>query len=120
NQIELHSVLNLNINPGSITGQVTSSAGSAVSGASASDGVDPAVVTDSNGFYTIRNVAANSSYTVTASASGFTTQGKSVAVSYGSPSTANFSLAPSTSSGAVTGTVTSGSGGSAIAGAVVS
>jgi hypothetical protein len=120
NQIELHSVLNLNINPGSITGQVTSSTGDPISGASASDGVDPAVITGSNGVYTIPYVAAKASYTVTASASGFSGQSKSVAVSYGSPSTANYSLPPSPTSGAVTGAVTSASGGSAIAGAVVS
>ena len=120
NQIELHSVLNLNINPGSIAGQVTNSAGGAISGASVNDGVDPPVLTDTNGVYSILNVAANTKYSVTASASGFAAQSKSVTVSYGSASTANFNPTQSATNGAVTGTVTGASDGLAIPGATVS
>jgi hypothetical protein len=118
NQIELHSVLDLNINPGSITGRITTSGGGNISGASVSDGVDPAVSTDSNGLYTIPKVAANASYTVTASAGGFVSQSRSVTVNYGTASTSNFTLSPLL--GSVTGTVTSASSGGAIVGATVS
>ncbi|HEV1998639.1 MAG TPA: carboxypeptidase regulatory-like domain-containing protein, partial [Candidatus Dormibacteraeota bacterium] len=117
NQIELHSVLNLNINPGTITGRVT---GPGPGAASVTDGVDPAVTTASDGTYTIPNVAAGASYTVTASASGFNTQANpGVAVGYASTNTQNFALTPTAGAGAISGTVTNASAGLPIANATV-
>jgi Carboxypeptidase regulatory-like domain len=122
NQIELHSVLDLNINPGSITGRITDSGGLGLAGATVSDGVDPAAVTDGNGQYTIPNVRAGAGYSVTASDSGFISFSiAGVAVGYASPSPQNFSLMPNANggTGAVSGTVTSTLGGIAVAGARV-
>ena len=117
NQIELHSVLNLNINPGTITGRVT---GPGPGAASVTDGVDPAVTTASDGTYTIPNVAAGASYTVTASASGFNTQANpGVAVGYASTNTQNFALTPTAGAGTISGTVTNASAGAPIANATV-
>jgi len=123
NQIELHSVLDLNINPGTITGRITDSGGVlGLAGATVTDGVDPVVVTDGSGQYTIPNVRAGATYSVTASDGGFigvTIAG--VAVSYAAPTTQNFSLTANANggTGAVSGTVTSASGGTAVPGATV-
>ena len=50
--------------------------------------------TNSSGVYTLSNVPAASSVTVTASAGGYTSSAKSVAVTAGGTSTLNFALLP--------------------------
>ena len=122
NQIELHPILNLNFNPGSspgsIAGRLTSSAGGAISGAQVSDSGGASVSTDGSGNYTLSGLAAGQ-HTVSAAASGFVSQNKSVTVTSGNTSTANFVLTPSQTTGGVAGTVTNASDGAVIGGVVV-
>jgi Carboxypeptidase regulatory-like domain len=122
NQIELHPILNLNFSPGSspgsIAGRLTSSAGGAISGATVSDSGGASVSTDGSGNYTLSGLAAGQ-HTVTAAASGFVSQNKSVTVTSGNTSTANFVLTSSQTTGGIAGTVTNASDGADIAGVVV-
>jgi hypothetical protein len=122
NQIELHPILNLNFSPGSspgsIAGRLTSSAGGAITGATVSDSGGASVSTDGSGNYTLSGLAAGQ-HTVTAAASGFVSQNKSVTVTSGNTSTANFVLTPSQTTGGVAGTVTNATDGADIAGVVV-
>jgi hypothetical protein len=122
NQIELHPVLNINFNPGSspgsIAGRLTSSAGGAISGAQVSDSGGTSIRTDGSGNYTLSGLAAGQ-HTVTAAASGFVSQNKSVTVTSGNTTTANFVLTPSQTTGGVAGTVTNSSDGTDIAGVAV-
>ena len=104
--------------PGTVTGTVTNSAGgSAISGATVSDNGGPSATTDASGTYTL--TLAPGSHQLTASAGTFATSGPQTAsVTPGNTiSGFNFSLTPLP--GAVTGTVTSASDGTPVAGATV-
>jgi hypothetical protein len=103
---------------GSISGTVTNSSGTAISGASVGYG-SATTTTSSTGAYTLSNVIAGT-IQLAASASGFTTQTQSVLVTAGANATANFTLAVPPSPGTVSGQVTNSSGGAAISGATVS
>ena len=77
--------------PGSITGRVTDAANETpIAGATVSDGVR-STPTDSYGWYAITNVPPGT-YTVTASAAGYNSSSKLVAVTDGQTSTASFAL----------------------------
>jgi hypothetical protein len=74
--------------------------------------------TDGGGNYTLAGIAPGS-YTVTAAATGYTTQNApGVAVTAGVTTTKDFALAPQ--SGSISGTVTAASGGAPIGGATIS
>ena len=103
---------------GTIAGTVTNSSGTVLSDVSVSAGSVTAT-TASNGSYSLANVTAGAQ-TVTASLSGYQTVSQSVNVTAGGTATANFNLAPATSSpGIATGTVTNISNGMALSGATV-
>ncbi len=104
---------------GTISGAVTnSSSGAALSGAMVSSGSISAT-TQADGSYTLANVPAGT-VTVTASMAGFQTANQTVTLTAGGAATANFSLAPSTTStGIVTGKVTNISNGAVLSGATV-
>jgi hypothetical protein len=122
NQIELHPILNLNFSPGSspgsITGQLTSSAGGAIAGAGVSDSGGTSATSDGAGNYTLSSLAPGP-HTLTVAATGFVSQTKAVTVASGTTSIANFVLTPSATMGRVVGTVTNASNGTNIAGVVV-
>jgi hypothetical protein len=85
------------VNPGSITGRVTDSlTNDGVEGASvaASGPGSGSAITDSNGYYTITSLPSGSSYTVTASKTGYTPQTKTASVTSGSSTTLDFQLQP--------------------------
>ena len=63
-------------------------------------------LTNSSGVYTLSNVAAGSSVTVTASDAGYANSSKSTAVASGATSTVNFALTPSCVAGTVNPSVT--------------
>jgi len=106
---------------GTLSGTVSNSAGgAAISGASVqalqNGTIKASATTNSNGSYSIANLAAGN-YDVQASASGFgTALTNSVAITAGQTATANFSLS---SPGTISGTVTQSDGVTAIAGANV-
>jgi len=104
----------LTATPGTITGKVSDSAGTGISGASVSYSGGSAT-TDTNGNYTLASVAPGT-YSVTASAPGYNSSTSTVAVNAGSRSTLNFGLTVQT--GNIHGTVTNSSG-KAIGGATV-
>jgi hypothetical protein len=95
NQIELHPILNLIFNPGSITGRVTSTVGGgSISGGAVVDSQGVRTATDSLGVYTLSGLAPGS-HSLTASANGFTSGSQTTWVSAGQATTGvNFSLAP--------------------------
>jgi thermitase len=102
---------------GTVAGRVTdASTGSAVAGATVSTS-DASATTDAAGNYTLGNVATGT-VTVSASASGYLAGSQSVSVTAGASTTTSFALTKAT--GAIAGTVTDASSGSAIAGATVS
>jgi len=104
-------------NPGTITGTVTDAATAApIAGATVSYS-GGSTTTNSSGGYTLANVAEGS-YTVTASATGYTSQSPTVTVGPGATATQNFALTPP--NGAITGTVVNATTGSPISGATVS
>jgi phosphatidylinositol-3-phosphatase len=70
-------------------------------------GVAKSATTDGTGSYTLNNVAPGT-YTVTASATGYTPQSAQVSVTAGATTTQNFTLAPQT--GTITGTAPAGDG----------
>ncbi|MEA2633982.1 MAG: large repetitive protein [Chloroflexota bacterium] len=103
-------------NPGTITGTVTDSGSTApIAGATVSYG-GGSTTTDGSGSYTLANVAEGS-YTVTASATGYAGQSRTVTVGPGATATQNFALTPP--NGAITGTVTNATTGTPISGATV-
>jgi hypothetical protein len=107
---------------GSISGNVTSSAGSALAGAMVSYSAG-STVTDSGGNYTLTNVPAGSA-SLTASLSGYQSSTQTVTVVADTTSSANFTLTPNPpppppTSGTVSGRVTKISNATAIAGATV-
>ncbi|HEY6968557.1 MAG TPA: carboxypeptidase regulatory-like domain-containing protein [Candidatus Angelobacter sp.] len=108
-----------NTTPGSITGHVTdASTGAALSGATVSYS-GGSTTTDSNGNYTLSNVAAGT-YSVTAAHSGYGSVTSSVTVTAATSSTLNFQLTATSSPGAITGHVNDSSTGAALSGATVS
>ena len=122
NQIELHPILNFNFNPGSspgaITGRLTNYAAGSIAGARVSDSGGTSATTDGSGSYNLPGLAPGQ-HSVTAAANGYVSQTKSVTVTSGNASTANFVLAPALVTGGVAGTVTNASDGADIAGVVV-
>ena len=103
---------------GTISGTVTDSSGTALSGVTVSIGTI-SVTTQGNGSYTLANVSAGTA-TVTASLAGFQTAAQTVTLTAGGTATANFALiAATTSAGAVTGTITNISNGAVLSGATV-
>jgi hypothetical protein len=103
---------------GTITGNVKSSTGTAISGASVGFGGGTAT-TDANGNYTLNGVPVGSVQLV-ASASGFQSVTQSVTVNGGATSTANFTLTAGATNGTVTGKITNASSGAIVSGATVS
>ncbi|TMD17454.1 MAG: carboxypeptidase-like regulatory domain-containing protein, partial [Chloroflexi bacterium] len=104
-------------NPGTITGTVTDAGtGAPIAGATVSYS-GGSTTTDGSGAYTLANVAEGS-YSVTAGATGYTSQSRTVTVGPGGTATQNFAL--TRPNGAITGTVTSAATGSPISGATVS
>ncbi|HEX6779029.1 MAG TPA: carboxypeptidase-like regulatory domain-containing protein, partial [Ktedonobacterales bacterium] len=74
-----------------IVGKVTNSSGTAIAGATVTDGTNTAT-TDANGNYALIEANTSASYTVTASASGFTSQNQNVTTTNQTNTTANFTL----------------------------
>ena len=103
---------------GSITGNVKSTSGAAIAGASVGFG-GGTTATDANGNYTLTGVPVGTVQLV-ASASGFQSVTQSVTVSGGATSTANFTLATAPAGGTVTGKITNASSGAIVTGATVS
>ena len=104
---------------GTVTGTVTSASGAAaIAGATVIDSGGSSATTNSSGVYTLAGLTP-ASHTVTVSATGFISASQTATVSAGTTQTASFSLTPSATTGGVTGTVTSSSGGAIIAGATV-
>jgi len=103
---------------GSITGNVKSTSGAAIAGASVGFG-GGTTATDANGNYTLTGVPVGTVQLV-ASASGFQSVTQSVTVSGGATSTANFTLAAAPAGGTVTGKITNASSGAIVTGATVS
>ena len=107
--------------PGSIAGTVRDAASATpLSGAMVSDGTRTAL-TDASGAYTIASVPVGS-YTVTASADGYSSASATVAVVSGTTSAANFAVAqvaPPTA-GSISGMVSDAADGMPLSGAAVS
>ena len=106
---------------GAVSGTVSSaSGGAAISGATVTDSGGASTTTNASGAYTLAGLTPGS-HTLTSSATGFTSSQPQTASVTAGVTTAgvNFSLAPVPTTGAVTGTVTSASGGAPIAGATV-
>jgi thermitase len=104
---------------GAIAGVVTDApTGAPLAGATVSNG-SAGAVTDAAGAYTLPNLPAGS-YTVTASAAGHSAVSQSVSLTSGQTANASFSLINVMTNGAISGRVTDGSTGLAIAGAAVS
>ncbi len=107
---------------GTISGQVTDAGTAApISGATVSytaGGVTRSATTDANGNYSLSDVPAPGTYTLTASASGYTSQTATVPVNRGGVATANFAmrLLP----GSITGQVTDAMTAAPVSGATVS
>jgi hypothetical protein len=74
-----------------ITGKVTDASGNAIAGATVTDGTQT-VTTDSNGRYVLIESNTAASYTVTASASGHTTQSQTATTTSLTSTTVNFAL----------------------------
>lgn len=80
--------------PGAIAGKVTDGRSkAAISGATVDCGTAGSATTDSTGNYSITNVTP-STYTCTASASGYRSKSQNVTVNSGQTTTANFALRP--------------------------
>lgn len=108
----------LTSNSGNVTGKVTDSSGTAISGASVGFG-GGTTTTDGNGNYMFEAVPAGTIQLV-ASSAGFQSQTQNVSVNPGATTIANFSLAKANLlPGPVSGNVTNISTGGVIAGATV-
>jgi hypothetical protein len=103
---------------GVVSGNVKSSTGSVIAGASVGFG-GGSTTTDTNGNYTLGGIPVGTIQLV-ASAQGFQSVTQSVTVSGGATSTSNFTLSPGASSGTVTGKITNASSGVILASATVS
>jgi thermitase len=105
--------------PGRITGKVTDAADAvSIVGAMVSDGVRIAS-SDTNGQYVISDVPEGS-YTVTASAAGYSASLQTLSVTPGQTTIANFALTKLPSPGSITGKVTDAADATSIVGAIVS
>jgi hypothetical protein len=109
---------------GKLAGTVTNSSGTAISGATVviSGGSVPTSVTlttSSTGAYATNFVPVGT-YTITVSATGFTTQSKTATVNTGQTTTVNFTLSSGAGNGTLSGTVVNISTNAAISGATVS
>gem|GEM_PF-1150526 len=102
---------------GSISGTITSSLGGGLAGASVSIPGYSAVTTDGSGHYSIPNVAP-SSYTVTASKTGYDNNTGSATVTPGNDTVCNITV--TAQPGAISGKITSSVGGGALSSATVS
>ena len=103
---------------GAISGNVKSSTGAVIAGASVGFG-GGSTTTDANGNYTLGGIPVGTIQLV-ASAQGFQSVTQSVTVAGGKTSTANFTLTAGAASGTVTGKITSASSGAIVAAATVS
>jgi acid phosphatase len=104
---------------GAFTGHVTNAnTAAAIAGATVSFS-GGSTTTDSNGAYSFSNVAPGT-YSVTVSATGFTSQTGSVTVSSGATSTLDFQLSQASTPGTITGRVTNITTGGSVSGATVS
>jgi carboxypeptidase family protein len=111
-------VVNAPVTKGSASGRVTrASDGSGISGATVSSS-SGSTTTDSSGNFTLSNLPAGS-VQLTASAGGFTSMSKTVTIVAGQTTSVSFALA-ATTTGSITGRITSAINGAAIAGATVS
>ena len=110
-------VITLVSSSGAISGNVKSSTGAVIAGASVGYGGGTAT-SDSSGNYTLTGVPVGTVQLV-ASASGFQSVTQSVTVAGGTTSTANFVLAAVPAGGTVTGKITNISNGAVLAGATV-
>ena len=91
------------VTTGAISGKVTDSVSTAaISGATVAITGGASTTTDTSGNYTLSSVAAGT-YTVTASATGYTSGSASVSVTAGSTTTQNFALVPTASTATVPG-----------------
>jgi hypothetical protein len=109
---------------GKLAGTVTNSSGAAISGATVaiSGGSVPTsftLTTSSTGVYATNFVPVGT-YTITVSATGFTTQSKTATVNTGQTTTVNFTLSAGGGTGTLSGTVVNISNNAAISGATVS
>lgn len=103
---------------GAIAGNVKSSTGAVIAGASVGFGGGTAT-TDANGNYSLTGVPVGTVQLV-ASAQGFQSVTQSVTVAGGKTSTANFTLTAAAANGTVTGKITNASSGAILSGATVS
>jgi hypothetical protein len=106
------------VTTGTASGRVTrASNGSGISGATVSSS-SGSTTTDSSGNFTLSNLLAGS-IQLTTSAGGFTSMSKTVTIVAGQTTSVSFALV-ATTSGSITGRITSAINGAAIAGATVS
>jgi hypothetical protein len=103
---------------GAVSGNVKSSTGAVIAGASVGFG-GGSTTTDASGNYTLGGIPVGTIQLV-ASAQGFQSVTQSVAVAGGKTSTANFTLTPGAATGTVTGKITNASSGAILASATVS
>lgn len=103
---------------GAVSGNVKSSTGTVIAGASVGFG-GGSTTTDANGNYTLAGIPVGTIQLV-ASAQGFQSVTQSVTVSGGKTSTANFTLTAVAANGTVTGKITNASSGAILAAATVS
>lgn len=103
---------------GAVSGNVKSSTGAVIAGASVGFG-GGSTTTDANGNYTLAGIPVGTIQLV-ASAQGFQSVTQSVTVSGGKTSTANFTLTAVAANGTVTGKITNASSGAILAAATVS
>jgi photosystem II stability/assembly factor-like uncharacterized protein len=109
---------------GKLAGTVTNSSGASVSGATVnisggSIATNVTLTTSSTGGYATNFIPAGT-YTITVSATGFTTQSKTATVNTGQTTTVNFTLSAGGGTGTLSGTVVNISNNAAISGATVS
>lgn len=109
---------------GKLAGTVTNSSGAAVSGATVSISggsvaTSVTLTTSSTGAYATNFIPVGT-YTITVSATGFTTQSKTATVNTGQTTTVNFTLSAGGGTGTLSGTVVNISNNAAISGATVS
>jgi len=107
------------VTTGVASGRVTrASDGTGIAGATVSSSFGSAT-TDSTGGFTLANLPPGN-VPLTASATGFTSQSKTVTIIAGQATTANFALAAAIPTGAITGRITNAQNGAALSGVTVS
>ena len=111
-------VVKASVTTGTASGRVTrASDGTGIAGATVSTSF-ASTTTDASGNYTLTNLPAGS-VQFTASASGFTSQIKTVTITAGQTTSASFALVAAAPTGSITGRITSAVDGHALAGATV-